>query len=264
MNLNIFYLHYDTARGSKKDRPNWFSYEKCLVNLIDTIVRAGSDELKVNLLMVFDGEEADFLNDFSSKYFLLGKKIIEGRLTREVRLIKGGDAFISASKLIDIACNDYVYTDSSYIYNLENDYLHRYGWLDALVEVHESGIPHDYITLFDHPDKYRYAKAYNGRYDQLRSQLFVTASSHWRTTPSTCFSVISKSNILQDDSWAYKRLRDRYVQPFLKLFKGRSLLSAVPGYSTHCMSLYMSPVISWQMLDSDAENLIKKGLYIVS
>ena len=251
MELKIFYSHYNTKNAVKKDRPDWFSFESCLVNLLDTIKESNS-KIKIRLFLVFDGDEASFFDDFSSKYFDLKNQIVEGNLTKEVRLIKAGDAFVAAHQLLDMVFNEPTHSPDDLVYTLENDYLHVPGWLECVEDLVNSDINFHYLTLYDHADKYRHTSSYNGKYDRLKSQIYVTPSRHWRTTPSTCFSLISKAKFLQEDKLIYKNLRDQYVQPFLRLIRGRILVSAIPGLSTHCMSRYLSPLIDWHKISTKA------------
>src|SRR5262249_45860983 len=61
------------------------------------------------------------------------------------------------------------------LYFVEDDYIHRPGWLEVLLE----GINlTDYATLYDHKDKYFL-------YPGLTSRIFASRTCHWRTTPST-------------------------------------------------------------------------------
>jgi hypothetical protein len=222
---------------------------------LNTIENSNS-KIKVSLILVFDGDEDSFRDDFSSKYFDLHEPLVSKNLTREVKLIKAGDAFKAAHLLLDVAFNEYEYLDEDLIYTLENDYLHVPGWLEAVEDLVRSEVNCHYLSLYDHADKYRYTSSYDGRYDGLRSQIYVTPSRHWRTTPSTCFSLISKTKFLKRDRRIYKFFRDQHVQPFLRFFKRRVLVSPMPALSTHCMSRYLSPQIDWEAINAQSKNVI--------
>lgn len=255
MELKIFYSHYNTKLAQKKERPNWFSFENCLVNLLDTIEQSKT-KIKVSLILVFDGDKDSFHDDFSSKYFSLNASLLSKNLTKEVKLIKAGDAFRAAHQLLDIAFNQFEYRDEDLIYTLENDYLHIPGWLEAVEDLANSKIHCHYLSLYDHADKYRHTSSYDGRYDGLRSQIYVTPTRHWRTTPSTCFSLISKAKYLKKDKRIYKFFRDQHVQPFLRIFKRRVLVSPMPALSTHCMARYLAPQIDWEAINTQAKNIV--------
>jgi hypothetical protein len=249
MELRIYYLHYNTKNSAKKTRPRWFSYENCLVNLLETI-KASSTNLKIRLILVFDGSEDSFYGDFSSNYFVLNHPISSQNLTQEVKLIKAGNQFSAANQLLDYAFEKDDYGPNDLIYTLENDYLHDYGWLNAVEDLLNSDIHFHYLSLYDHADKYRFTKADNGLYNRLKSKIYVTSTRHWRTTPSTCFSFISKATILKKDLSYFKRYRDEHVQKFLRLIKGRILVSPIPSFSTHCMDQYLAPLVDWESINN--------------
>ena len=120
--------------------------------------------------------------------------------------------------------------DSELIYFVEDDYLH----LPKAKEVLEEGIARaDYVTLYDHPDKY--TANYNlGEY----SKVIKTKSSHWRYTVSTCMTFAAKVKTLIED----KEIWDKYTSEthphdhhiFTDLGKkGRRLSVAIPGVACH-------------------------------
>ena len=56
--------------------------------------------------------------------------------------------------------------DQTIVYFLEDDYLHRAGWADILLEAFTLDQA-DYVTLFDHQDKYTAPM-----YENLQSRIF--------------------------------------------------------------------------------------------
>lgn len=80
--------------------------------------------------------------------------------------------------------------DETIVYIVEDDYLHRPNWCAVLREAF--ALPVDYVSLYDHADKYQY-------YPDLRSKLMVTPSVHWRATPSTCNTYACKARTLRED-----------------------------------------------------------------
>jgi len=106
----------------------------------------------------------------------------------------------------------------------------------------------DYVTLYDHPDKY-----FLSMYNALQSNILVSKYSHWRTTPSTCNTYAMKWKTLKKhwDTHTYyclpEHTHDGYDHTkFLKLWEiGSNLISCVPGYSTHCENNFLTPLINW-------------------
>jgi hypothetical protein len=129
------------------------------------------------------------------------------------------------------------------IYFVEDDYVHRKGWVDALFEVFE--LPIDYATLYDHSDKYK-------AYPKLFSKIFVSPFCHWRTTPSTTNTYAMRVSTFQEDFYIHRRFSlARKVtadhDKFCFLGKlGRVLVSPMPGWSTHADPEHLSPCIDWE------------------
>lgn len=252
MELKIYYLHYNTKNSTPKDRPDWFSYENCLKSLLLSLSNL-SNPIPIKLRLVFDGSAESFEEDFSSQYFSSGKVINVENVERAVSFISGGSGPEASRQLLDLIFDQSQHSDDDLIYILENDYLHAQNWVEKLLAVIDAKIPFDYLALYDHADKYQYTDSYNGKYDSLRSKIYFCNGTYWRTTPSTCFSFISRAKTLRADKFFFKKLKDRLIQPFLKLTRGRILISALPGLSTHCMSRYLSPGVSWDQVSSNAQ-----------
>ncbi|HSW86041.1 MAG TPA: hypothetical protein VLG49_00920 [Rhabdochlamydiaceae bacterium] len=133
------------------------------------------------------------------------------------------------------------------IYFLEDDYVHRDGWIDILRE--GFSIPNiDYVTLYDHKDKYLPS------YAELESKIFHTASCHWRTTPSTTntFAVKFKTLLQHLDVHKEFSLNRKITADHAKFCKlgelGATLISSIPGWSTHMEPEFASPCTDWQKM----------------
>lgn len=252
MELKIYYLHYNTKNSTPKDRPDWFSYENCLKSLLLSLSNL-STPIPIKLRLVFDGSAESFEDDFSSQYFSPGKGMTVENVERTVSFISGGSGPEASRQLLDLIFDQSQHGDDDLIYILENDYLHTQNWVHNILTVIDAKIPFDYLALYDHADKYQYTDSYNGKYDSLKSKIYFCNGTYWRTTPSTCFSFISRAKTLRADKFFFKQLKDRLIQPFLKLTRGRILISALPGLSTHCMSRYLSPGVSWDQVSANAQ-----------
>lgn len=125
--------------------------------------------------------------------------------------------------------------DEEVIYFCEDDYLHQPNAAQVLRE----GMLHaDYVTLYDHPDKY------TSLYDMGEiSKVVRTASSHWRYTVSTCMTFGSKVSILKEDMDIFKKWTgtvdkigehplDHDIFCELK-DRGRKLAVCIPGVACH-------------------------------
>jgi hypothetical protein len=243
MNLHIYYLHYNArlfegrSRDPQKRRPDWFSYNGCLTNMLRTLSEchfAGG----VYFTLWYDG---DLAGTQLSPDVLLAIGAAEAAGVH-VGVICGnfGSGAKSAHDLHHYLAGNAAIADDDLVYTIENDYLHQPGWLDKVDELVQSGIAFDYISLYDHADNYTLAVHKN-----FKNQLFFTRSSLWRTCFSTCFSKIMRMRTLREDIpilTAY----DDFLACALMNLKARVLMVATPGLSTHAMTGLESPSVDWQ------------------
>lgn len=141
------------------------------------------------------------------------------------------------------------------IYFCEDDYLH----LPSSPKLIEEGIKRsDYVTLYDHPDKY--TPQYNGG---EFSKVIKTESSHWRYTISTCMTFASKVKTLKEDFDIWKKHtngdhpHDHQIFTELGKEKNRRLAVCIPGaachtdleYSTRMKKMMIDPWAIDMMID---------------
>lgn len=82
-------------------------------------------------------------------------------------------------------------------YFVEEDYIHKNN---SELAIEEGILRSDYVTLFDHPDKYE------SEYDYGETcKVFKTPNFTWRTTISTCMTFASKTSTLKKDEATFKR-----------------------------------------------------------
>lgn len=243
--LTILFRHVHTksektSRDPNKRRPAWFSHEVCFRNLLSTI-RLDPLGHRVKLIVVYDGSVEDFTTDFIVSYYA------NTSLGLNIQFIRGGSDINSFLIALGLARTTEMPSDDL-IYFLENDYLHQYGWISKVFELYDAGIKFDYLSLYDHRDKYHYEM-----YASLTSKLICSQSHHWRTAPSTCASFILEKGVLDRDYDVFSLgLTDYYF--FSKLIgeRGRILLTPVPGLATHSMEGYLSPAVNWEKLAHEA------------
>ncbi len=69
---------------------------------------------------------------------------------------------------------------------------------------------------------------------------------HWKSTPSTCGSFILTKELFNHDYDTLSTMEgDHNKWLWLNQHKNRSIISPIPGLSTHCMEGLMSPTIDW-------------------
>lgn len=233
--IQIFVRHcYFSSASHKKGRYKHFDRRKCHQNLLSSI------DGKAGLTFFLDGfykEDTD--------HFLLEQKefpIVE---------IKEGTEAGSFLKMIDYVTAQ-KFDDETIIYFLEDDYLHKEGWIKIMQEGFSlPGI--DYVTLYDHRDKY-----FLPLYENLESKLYHTDSCHWRTTPSTTNTYAMRFKTLLKHEEIHRAFsKDRKIsadhEKFCKLKEiGAVLISSIPGWATHAEPEFASPCFDW-------ENVLKKS-----
>ena len=227
------------SRDPGKSRPTWFSHESCFTNLLKTI-REDPQGSRVHLTVVFDGSIDEFEDDFMGKIYSQDKSCFD------VILISGGSDIKSFITTLGLAKSSNFDKDDL-VYFLENDYLHQHGWVSKVMDVYDNHSNVDYVSLYDHKDKYIYAM-----YSELKSKIIITATHHWRTAPSTCASFItSQVKLNVDFDVLSSGLTDYYFFTKLIVERGRILVSPIPGLSTHSMTDYLSPTIDWNEIAND-------------
>lgn len=229
--IRIFQRHCNFSTNShNKPRPEWFDREKIFDSFINTL------DKRVEYTAFHDCG-----NGGIEDHFLYNKSV------NKVSIFGGNDAqsFLNLLNYV----NDQDYPENDIIYFVEDDYLHKEGWVDILLEGFKY-IGADYFTLYDHPDKY-----YSPMYEDLTSKIIATPSVHWRTTPSTTNTyacIVSTLKKHFNIHIKYCDLVEKWTKDhdkFTHLWnEGSNLVSCIPGYSTHVESNMLSPTINWSKI----------------
>ena len=228
--IQLFVRHCNFSDVSEhKGRMAGFSRQKCHENLLATTCHG-----RVDITFIVDtfhpSKEPHFI--FQQNKF----PVIE---------IKEGSETGSFLRLLDHVTSLKL-KDDTIVYFLEDDYLHRKGWVDVLLEGFT--IPSaSYVTLFDHRDKY-----FLPMYNSLQSKIFHTETCHWRTTPSTTNTYAMRYKTLKEHLPIHKKFsegrkitsdHDKFIE--LKTI-GAELVSSIPGWSTHIDAGNTSPCVNWE------------------
>jgi len=160
--------------------------------------------------------------------------------------------------------------DDDYLYFIEDDYLHKLNASEILLEGLER---FDYVTLYDHPDKYRASNMPLNPYAKMNqysesTEVIEGPLSIWRTTNSTTMSFALNGKILKEDQdiWSISKTANRDVDfdIFCALTKQKTLLKkrflkqlplklnfrhklrrylgvSIPGNSLHLEQSYLRP-----------------------
>jgi hypothetical protein len=226
--IRIFQRHCNFSSNSHtKPRPTWFDREKIFDSFISTL------DQRTEYTAFHDSGNGELSNHFLNN--------------KNVNIVSkpGGNDAQSFLNLLNYVIEQ-EYDGDDIIYFVEDDYLHKQGWIDVLLEGFEY-IGADYYTLYDHPDKY-----YLPMYSDLQSTIIATPTVHWRTTPSTTNTYACRFKTLKQHfniHVKYCDLVEKWTKDhdkFTELWQvGSNLISSIPGYSTHVEENMLSPAVNW-------------------
>ena len=223
-------------------RPAYFSFEKCFVNLLNTL---NKDVCELNI--IFDGES---LGHFINKY--------KGFNTFNIRAIGQSDSIIQSFKLIKQQIEDGKIKKDDLIYFLEDDYIHYPYWAEYVIDLYRHTNEHHYVSLYDHNDKYIFKQSQGtiekhglephwGMYKDLKSEIICTGNKHWRTVPSTCDSfILSRDVFLRDYKHHSLGLFDAASFSLISKEFDLTIYSPIVGLSTHAQKPFISPCLNWE------------------
>ena len=217
-----------------RTRPSWFNKIKVFENFKNTL----NLDL-INYTIVYD----EFYGSID-KTFLAKEKNVE--------IIKCGNECDSFLKTLEII-QSRNFDDEQINYLLEDDYLHRSGWCDIILE--GFAINSHYLTLYDFD--FFIAKGY-------LCEIFTTPSSHWRAVPATTNTFACKYKTLIEDFEIHQKhsidgVKEvegfHFSKDYDKFWElqnqHRYLISPMPGWSTHCDENHISPIINWKKIMND-------------
>lgn len=258
--MSLFVYYRISDKGNPKEKIANASKLACLSNTIATF---GKEQLYIIV---------DNCNESTLEF------IQQKELKFEVTALGNSKSFLyMVEKIIK------EHKDTDWVYLLEDDYLHRKGAKEILIEGLSIA---DYVTLYDHPDKYWSVKnqgnPFNGNSVE-KSKILLTQSSHWRETNSTTMTFACSVATLKADKAIWKRHcksklpRDfsafieitqrgiigvpvfsflpRHIIALLFLIKRtfsfrkpKRLISSIPAYATHAETKWLAPIINWEAI----------------
>ena len=129
------------------------------------------------------------------------------------------------------------YPDDAIVYFVEDDYLHMSGAENIIIEGLERA---DYVSLYDHPDKYMSPGPNPFVQDGGEAtKVMLTRSTHWKYTNSTTMTFAARVKTLKQDYEVLKQHCAPDIPLDFRMFtillqRGRKLSTPIPARSTHC------------------------------
>jgi hypothetical protein len=230
----IMKIIYRTSNnGYSKIKPDYVDNKKCLDNFIKNCNTPD--------LIIADKVSEEYYNE------LLNYNISIVR----TNLGSGAQSFKYMLEEY-ILTNNISQDDNEIVYLVENDYLHKPNTKEIIEDCFNVLNP-DYLTLYDHPDKYINATEGGNPFIESKGEVtrvLLSSYSHWKMTNSTTMTFASRIKTLKEDyNIISKYIQGTYPNDF-KMFidlrnNNRVLLSPLPGLSTHGETQYLSPLINW-------------------
>ena len=224
----IIYRISDT--GYNKQKPPFVNNENCLKNAISRFSLNTCDWTII----------ADNISDTTAAMIL---KYVPRNCIQYVSLKNGAGTFNLG---LDVALN---YNALDIVYFLENDYLHKENSLTILREGINLGA--DFLTLYDHPDKYIDGVNPFVHQGGEETKVFTSHTCHWKFTNSTTMTFASTVTKIKEYESIFRKwtsgVHPHDFEMWLDLrHNGASLISSIPGYSTHGESAWLAPLHNWE------------------
>jgi glycosyltransferase involved in cell wall biosynthesis len=261
--MTINYLYKLSDKGRPKAKLNIATKMNCLDNFIA--------EFKTNIHVLADNCEESTLEEIRKRGI-------------EPIVLALGNA-LNMRYAIQYAIDNF--SKDSYVYIVEDDYIHLPNSLNVLLEGLQVA---DYVSLYDNPDKYMNAAdgGPNPYIEQGGEQcrVLLTKSSHWKSTNSVTMTFATSVKVLEEDKhiwWkftetkvphsflAFKILtrqkflftKEKSIRKFVRSLrdyrqdsalkassKPRVLITPIPGMSTHAETDWLTPLTQWHKVSS--------------
>jgi len=262
--LNILYRISDA--GYKKEKPEYINNINCLKNFIESIGLNPYEKIYINVFLDNCSYETkklvtDFLEIYVYENFTCDISYLDKYFEFHTHDIKCGSSAKSFKHVFDFVLN--YLDDDTHVYFVENDYLHKSNFQEIIFDAIKN-LKANYVTLYDHPDKYIYGANPEVKQDGGEiTKVYLGKNCHFKLTNSTTMTFATTVIQLKKDyDVINKYISEDYPQDYLmfkeliKIHK-RSLLSPIPGYSTHGETKWLSPLTNWQKI---GEKDVKKEM----
>jgi hypothetical protein len=240
--------------SNRKRRPAYFSKWSCLMSFARAI--QGVDDVSVTFIC--DGD-------------MPGGVLATMRALGDVEQLSG----VGNSKSYLVCVSHVVHgrvSDDAIVHICEDDYLYLATALKTLQDAGPEIGERTYVTLYDHPDRYR-------RSDDLPvpGNVAQFGGVAWRRVESTNMTYATMAGTLRRDyrlhrlfsahtSYPHDREMWRTIQGLgvrrpMRWLRSRALFGAFPSLATHVESEQLAPGIDWAQLAQEATDWAEQQMF---
>lgn len=222
--MNTFYRISDAGYAFKQ-KPDYVTKTNCLRNFVKNF---GDDGLN----LIFDNCKNETIT--ACMEIAPNAKVVGTSLGNAGSFLYALDMALQLS-------------DDEVVLFQEDDYIHRPGSRQALLEGIEIA---DFVSLYDHPDRYIIANT-------IPEYIFRTQSSHWRTIISNTMTFACKVETLRKSQQIIRNhcsgQHPHDNDMFIELRRnGYLFISPMPGYATHGETAFLSPGVDWEKVMAES------------
>ena len=222
--IKIYYRLSD--KGRRHDKPDFINGQNCLRNFCQhfdpksiTVIADNCEEETIDMISAYIDKSQIIRTSLgnSGAFLFAAKKAIEEN---------GGETIV---------------------YLVEDDYMHI---KDSQTVLKEGISLADYVTLYDHPDKYLDGPNPYVKDGGEQTKVLLTKSTHWKYTNSTTMTFATRVKTLREDlhileKYCKEKIPDDFHM-FCELYsKKRRLVSPLPGRATHGQLPWLCPLVEW-------------------
>jgi hypothetical protein len=231
-------LYRVSSNSYKKEKLTYASKEYCLNNFIDNVLDS-TDKMTI-IADCVNEELRDFIDRCSTKNIEIMHKVL-GSNGASFRFQIDLASTLPDDEIVLFQEDDYLYKPANWPYKINTSYN------DLITEALEFA---DYISFYDHPDKYLPPKLGGNKFISdmgvENTGVFRTKTSHWKYTNSTTCTFATTAKVIKHDKNTWKTFCPEShpydFQSFLALgIRGRTLATSIPGKSTHAEKHFLSP-----------------------
>lgn len=227
--MKIYYRISDG--GYDKVKPTNITNENCLRNFCKVF-----NQYILDIHIIAD--------NVSDETYTTIQKYIERSNIHRVSVGHGAGTF---NLSLDMALS---HDNHEIIYFVENDYLHKAGSDRVLLEGFDLGST--FVSLYDHPDKYLDSVNPLVEGGGEVTKVFLSNSCHWKLTNSTTMTFAGRVSEMKKYESTFRRYTSTKHPHDFDMWidlrnQGVSLITPLPGYSTHGETAWLSPLADWNL-----------------